>query len=192
MDIASRLKQLEDLVAEAKGMPLSSSVLLNRDEVLEVIQSVRDSLPEEVKQARWVVKDREELLAKARKDAEGVIQQALEEQGRLASKEEVVKRARQEADALLGEAREEARHIRLEAEDYIDAQLAAFEAAVGKVREDLLRATEDVEGLQDRLTKVTEQIQTGRQRLRGGTIAQEELTAEVPEEPVPVEEQEVP
>lgn len=191
MDIASRLKQLEDLVAEAKGMPLSSSVLLNRDEVLEVIQSIRDALPEEVKQARWVVKDREELLVKARKDAEGVIQQALEEQGRLASQEEVLKRALKEADALLGEAREEARHIRLEAEDYIDAQLAAFEAAIQKIKDDLTRANEDVDGLHDRLTKVTEQIQTGRQRLRGGTIAQEELT-EVPEEPEQPQEQEVP
>lgn len=187
MDIASRLKQLEDMVMEAKSMPLSSSVLVNKDEVLEVLTSIRDALPEEVKQARWVVKDREELLTKARRDAEGVIEEALAEQQRLASDEEVVKRARLEAEKLLGEAREHARQVQLEAEDYIDAQLAAFEAVIQKVYEDLASTTEEVAGVQERLDKVTQQIQTGRQRLRGGTIAEEELT----EAPETREEQEV-
>ncbi|MGH2684319.1 MAG: ATPase, partial [Actinomycetota bacterium] len=62
MDITGRLQQLEELVAEAKSMPLSTSVLVNREEVLELIQEMRASLPEEIKQARWVVKDREQLL----------------------------------------------------------------------------------------------------------------------------------
>jgi vacuolar-type H+-ATPase subunit H len=150
-------------------------VLVNQDEVLEVLKSVRDSLPEEIKQARWVVKDREELLTKARKDAEGVIGEALAEQQRLASEEEVAKRARLEAEKILGEAREQARQVQLEAEDYIDAQLAAFEAVIQKLYEDLARAAEEVGGVQERLDKVSQQIQTGRQRLRGGTIADEEL-----------------
>ena len=68
MDLAGRLQQLEELVREAKSMPLSSSALLNRDEVLEMLAEMQESLPEEIKQARWIVKDREELLAKARQD----------------------------------------------------------------------------------------------------------------------------
>ncbi|MGH2690970.1 MAG: ATPase, partial [Actinomycetota bacterium] len=91
MDIASRLQQLEELVAEAKSMPLSTSVLINREEVLELIQEMRATMPEEIKQARWVVKDREQLLTKARKDSEGIVQQALEEQKRLVAQEEVVR-----------------------------------------------------------------------------------------------------
>ncbi len=93
MDLAARLQQLEDLVREAKSMPLSSSALLNRDEVLEILTEMKESLPEEIKQARWVVKDREELLAKARRDAERMVEEARAEQLRLASHEEVVKRA---------------------------------------------------------------------------------------------------
>ena len=69
MDLASRLSELEEMVRDAKSMPLSSSALLNRDEVLNLIEDLKTSLPDEIKQARWVVKDREELLAKARRDA---------------------------------------------------------------------------------------------------------------------------
>ena len=63
MDLAGRMQQLEEMVRDAKSMPLSSSALLNRDEVLEMLTEMQESLPEEIKQARWIVKDREELLA---------------------------------------------------------------------------------------------------------------------------------
>ena len=66
MDLAARLEQLEELIREAKSMPLSSSVLINREEFLELIAELKEAMPEELKQARWIVKDREELLSKAR------------------------------------------------------------------------------------------------------------------------------
>ena len=69
MDITARLSHLDELVREAKAMPLSASVLVNRDEVLELISQMQEVLPDEIKQARWIVKDREDLLAKARADA---------------------------------------------------------------------------------------------------------------------------
>src|SRR5918999_6129451 len=55
MDIAARIHQLEELIREAKSMPLSASVLVNKDEVLELVDGMRNTLPEEIKQARWVV-----------------------------------------------------------------------------------------------------------------------------------------
>ena len=85
MDLAGRLAQLEELVREAKSMPLSSSVLVNRDEVLQMIAEMQEGLPEEIKQARWIVRDREDLLAKARADGERLIEQAREEQRRMAT-----------------------------------------------------------------------------------------------------------
>ncbi|MEX2459095.1 MAG: hypothetical protein WD770_08930 [Actinomycetota bacterium] len=159
MDISARIQQLEELIREAKSMPLSSSALVNREEVLELIEGLRQALPEEIKQARWVVKDREELLTKARRDAEGLVDKGRQEQSRLLAKEEVVNRAFDESERLLAEAREQARQIRLEAEDYIDAKLAQFEIALAKTQEDLAR------------TLV--QVETGREKLRGVTRAQE-------------------
>src|SRR6266516_4366748 len=76
VDISARLNQIDELIQEAKSMPLSSSVLVNRDEVLQLVEAARNELPEEIKQARWVVRDREELLAKARKDGEAMVERA--------------------------------------------------------------------------------------------------------------------
>ena len=182
MDITSRLQQLEELVAEAKSMPLSTSVLVNREEVLELIQELRAALPEEIKQARWVVKDREQLLSKARRDAEGVVQQGLEEQRRLLTQEEVVRASIRESERLLDEARQQARQIRLEAEDYMDQKFAAFEATLQRTLEQVAQIREAQEHqlsrVGEQLQKTLQQVERGRERLRGGGVAEDRLAPE--------------
>jgi vacuolar-type H+-ATPase subunit H len=185
MDVASRLQQLEELITSARTMPLSSSALVNREEVMELLEEMREALPEEIKQARWVVKDRENLLVKARRDAEGIIQQALSEQGRLVSREEVVREANEEAERILEEARQQARQIRLEGEDYMDQRLAAFEATLTRTTEQIERIRQHQEQefgrIQDQLSKTLQQVQRGRERLRGGSVAEEQLAEQQPE-----------
>jgi cell division septum initiation protein DivIVA len=161
VDISARLQQIEELIRAAKSMPLSASVLVNQEEVLELLESAQAELPEEIKQARWVVKDREELLAKARRDGEAVVQNAMDERARLVSQQEVVRAAQEEAERLFSEAREQARQMRLEAEDYVDAKLAQFEIALGKTQQELGRSIA--------------QVRRGRDKLRGVTPAQEEF-----------------
>ena len=133
MDLAGQLAQLEQIVREAKSMPLSSSVLISRDEVLHQMQ---ESLPEEIKQARWVVRDREDLLAKARAEGDRIIEGAREDQRRMAMKDAVAKRAEEEAARLLQEAEDSTGDMRREAEDYVDGKLAQFEIALRKILED--------------------------------------------------------
>jgi len=164
MDLAARLQQLEDLVREAKSMPLSSSALVNREEMLELIEEMKLALPEEVKQARWVVKDREELLAKARRDAELIVEEARQEQLRMAEREAIVQRAISEAERIRGDAGEDARRMKLESEDYVDARLAQFETALQKITEELLATN-------DQVTKTIDQVQAGREKLRGAAPA---------------------
>jgi len=161
VEISARLQQIEELVQEAKSMPLSSSVLVSREELLELLEAARAELPEEVKQARWVVKDREELLAKGRRDAETLVERGREERARLIADQEVVRAAAEEAERILSDAREQARQIRLEAEDYVDAKLAQYEIALDKTRKDIERSMA--------------QVQRGRDKLRGVSPAQEEF-----------------
>ncbi len=118
-------------------MPLSSSVLVNRDEVLDLIAEMQEALPDEIKQARWIVKDREDLLAKARADARGDRRAGpRREQLKMARQEAVVARAGEEAERVLGEADEQSRSMRREAEEYVDGKLAQFEIALRRVLED--------------------------------------------------------
>jgi hypothetical protein len=188
MDITQRLQQLEELAMTAKSMPLSSSVLINREELLEMIQEMREALPEEIKQARWVVKDREQLLAKARRDAEGLIQQALAQQAKLVATEEVVKESQLEAERIVNDAREEARQIRLEGEDYMDQKLAAFEATLTRTMEQIAQIKDAQDAsfarLREQLAKTLQQVERGRERLRGGTVAEEQLAVSIDEEGV--------
>ncbi|HEX2069315.1 MAG TPA: hypothetical protein VHH54_03835 [Actinomycetota bacterium] len=157
MDIVTRLQQIQELVEQARSMPLSSSAMVNREELLELIETTRTNLPEEIKQARWVVKDREELLSKARRDGEAIIDEAMAEQGRLVSQQEVVRASHAEAERIVAEAREQARQLRLEAEDYIDGKLAEYEAILERAAEDLERSLG--------------QIRRGREKLRGMSSA---------------------
>jgi F0F1-type ATP synthase membrane subunit b/b' len=169
MDLAGRLAQLEEIVRDAKSMPLSSSVLISRDEVLEMLHEMQESLPEEIKQARWVVKDREELLAKARAEGDRIIEQAHEDQRRMAMKDAVAKRAQEESARMLQETEDTTVGMRREAEDYVDAKLAAFEIALRKI-------LEDAQATARSLAKTLDQVEVGRDRLRTPTtVAEQEL-----------------
>lgn len=161
MDIGARLQQIAELIEQAKSMPLSSSVLINREEIMELLEAARAELPEEIKQARWVVKDREELITKARRDGEAVLRSAQEQQARLLSETEVVRAAHEEAEQVLIDAREQARQLRLEAEDYVDAKLAQYEIALEKTWNELQRSIA--------------QVQRGRDKLRGVSPAEQEF-----------------
>ena len=175
MDITARLTHLDELVREAKAMPLSSSVLVNRDEVLDLIAEMQEALPDEIKQARWIVKDREDLLAKARADAEVIVEQARAEQLKMARQEAVVARAGEEADRVLGESEEQSRSMRREAEEYVDGKLAQFEIA-------LRRVLEDSQSSVRALAKTLDQVEAGREKLRTpGTAAAQEFGEHEPQ-----------
>lgn len=159
MDVESHLSHLEQLVAEARPVPLSASVMVNRKEIDELLAALRAALPEELRQARWVLKERDDLVAQGQREAEQLIADAQAEQRRLVSDTEVVRASRREAERIVDEAREQARVLRLEAEDYVDSKLANFEIV---------------------LHKTLATVEKGRERLRG-RLATDEL-AEAPDE----------
>ncbi len=131
-DVEARLSHLDRLIADAKAVPLSASVMVNRAEVAEHLSAIRASLPEEITQAYWVVKERDDIIERSQADAQRLIEDAEAERDRLVSEQEVVRTAQREAERLLEEAHEQARQMRLEAEDYVDAKLANFEVVLHK------------------------------------------------------------
>ena len=167
MDITARLNQLDELVREAKAMPLSSSVLVNRDEVLDLIAEMQEALPDEIKQARWIVKDREELLSKAKADGEALVAAARDEQLKMARQESIVARANGEGERILAEAEATARAMKREAEEYVDGKLAQFEIGLRKILEDSQSASKA-------LAKTLDQVEVGRDKLRAPSTAAEQ------------------
>ena len=113
-------------------MPLSSSVLVNRDEVLDLIAEMQEALPDEIKQARWIVKERQEMLAEAKRECDRLIGEAREQAIREASQTEIVKLAERQAQDIVEEARRNARETRLEMEDWADGILSTLEVNLDK------------------------------------------------------------
>ncbi len=132
MDAQAKLDQLAELVESAKSMPLSASVLVNKAEALALIDELRAALPEELREAQWVIKDRDDVVDQGRQEAERIIAEARTEAARLMSRTEVMQAATREAEGLLEEAKENARRMRLEVEDYVDSKLANFEVVLHK------------------------------------------------------------
>ena len=177
MDLSARLQQLEQLVLEAKSMPLSSSVLVSREELLQMISEMQESIPEEIKQARWIVKDREDLLGKARAEGERIVEQAHEEQRRLALQEGGARRPAPPPHSILEEAQDRTDAMRREAEDYVDAKLAQFEIALRKILEDTQSSARSV-------AKTLDQVEVGREHLRApGTAADQALAPHAEQRP---------
>jgi len=121
------LRRVLDLVNAAPKMPLSSTVRLERDEVVELLEEAVSRLPDELRQARWLLKEREEYLTKVQREADDILAAARGRAERIVQRTELVREAQRISRRIMEEANEEARRLRHEAEDYCDQRLATFE-----------------------------------------------------------------
>lgn len=144
LDTEELILQVRDHIETARSVPMSASVMVNRDELVALLEDAVAALPEEIRQARWLLKEREEFLAKARREAEDIIDAGRQQAQRMVEKTEVVREANLHARRIVDDAEKTSRNLKHEAEDYIDRKLASFEvvlertmAAVTKGRERL-------------------------------------------------------
>src|SRR5947199_1261937 len=121
------LRRVSEMISGARPMPLSSSVMINKEEILELLDEALARLPDELRAARWLLKEREEFLAKTRRDADDILDAARARAERMVQRTEVVKAAELRARQTVDAADEESRRLRLECEDYCDQKLASFE-----------------------------------------------------------------
>jgi uncharacterized membrane-anchored protein YjiN (DUF445 family) len=107
---------------------------------------MRATIPEEIKQARWIVKERQEMLAEAKREAERIVKEGRERQERLISDEEIVKAAERAAEDIIEDASAREREIRLGAEDYADEILDTLETNLSKFIAAVQRGRERLQG----------------------------------------------
>ncbi|MFE9255897.1 cell division initiation protein [Streptomyces sp. NPDC006879] len=132
MDVQKKLDEIVKTVGSARSMPMSASCVVNRAELLAMLEEVRQALPGSLEQARELIGGREQMVQDARAEADRIIESAHSQRGSLISETEVVRQSRGEADRVLTEARAEAEEIRAEADDYVDSKLANFEVVLTK------------------------------------------------------------
>ncbi len=145
-EIEELLEEAIEILAEARPLPMSTTVKVNRDELLHLLEQAQEKLPEELRAARWLLKERDDFVAKARQEHQDLIEEGRAQVGRMVERQQVVKAAELRARQIVAEAREEANTLKRQVEDYCDQRLASFEII---------------------LNRTTATVQKGRERLMG-------------------------
>lgn len=146
MDVHDKIDELAAMVENARAMPMSASCIVNRAEMLALIDELRELLPEEFHHATVLLSDREAVVEEGRQDARRVVEAAYEERERMLSETEIVAEAGRMAEQVKAAAAEEALAMRNEVDDYVDTKLANFEVALHKTLAAVHRGREKLQG----------------------------------------------
>jgi hypothetical protein len=127
------VRRVMDLIASAKTMPLSSSAMINRDEILELLEEALNRLPDELREASWMLRERDEYRAKSRREGDDILDAARAQAERMVQRQEVVRAAEHRARKIVESAQAEANRMRHEVEDFCDQRLGSFEIVLERV-----------------------------------------------------------
>lgn len=146
MDVHEKLAELRGLVEGARSMPMSASAVVNRSELLALVEEVSEALEAAFTDSQRVVADRESVVEEGRREAERIVSAAQDEREQIISDTHVYRVAKREADRVVEQARTEADGLRKETDDYVDAKLANFEITLERTTEAVRRGRERLAG----------------------------------------------
>ncbi|MEW6173059.1 MAG: ATPase [Bacillota bacterium] len=146
MELLTVINELEELIESSNRIPLTKKVVIDEEKILDILDRIRTILPDEIRKAKWVVQEREKVLAESRKEAERILEETRAEVEKKAEESEIARQAKEMAESILGKAEQVSREIKLGAKEYADDIL-------GK--------------LEERLERISREIQQGRAELKG-------------------------
>lgn len=132
MNLVILLDRLDQLIDSAPEIPLTGKSLIDAEEALDLIDKIRNALPEEVRRAERLASEKERLLQESQVEAERIVIQAEEYVAKMVSESEIVSRAKEEANRILEEARRQARELEKDANEYADRVLSNLQSALEK------------------------------------------------------------
>ena len=126
----SLLRRAIQIVDDARPMPLSASSMINKEELLAVLTAAVETLPDELRSARWLLKERDDFLARVQREGDEIIARARARAEQMVQRTELVKSAEDRARRVVAEAEERAKTLRLETEDWCDQKLGGMEVVL--------------------------------------------------------------
>lgn len=127
MDILHLVDRLEELFNESRPIPLTHNVIVDEDRILEIIDQMRISIPEEVKKAQQILSQRDRVLAQAQEEANRTLQLAKKKAESVVAEDSIAKAAESRAEQIIEQARADAEAVRRDADEYVIDSLAALE-----------------------------------------------------------------
>lgn len=139
-NIMELLEYLQDLINDSPKVPMSGKAMVDKREFMEVISDIMNNLPDEFKKARWVMKERDRMLAEAKQEAELLKEQSLNFARQNVENHDFVKEATIRGQEILAAAKREAKSIRVGARDYADEILSELDRELEKRKMELIRS----------------------------------------------------
>ncbi len=156
MDILYLVDRLENLIASSRHIPLANQIIIKESDILNIIEQMRTSIPDEVKQSRRVIQEKERILAQAQADATTLLARAREEseramnrEGLLRSAEErsqhILRKAEEQAQQIVRRAEEHSEHLKIDADSYVVETLRNLREHLTSVETDVSRTILSIE-----------------------------------------------
>ncbi|GAA5182065.1 hypothetical protein GCM10023322_18170 [Rugosimonospora acidiphila] len=149
MEPLDRIDEIMALVETARSVPMSRNCMLDRTEMINILDQLREELPAELRRATALLEERDKILEAGRNEAERIIGEGEAEHSRLVSVNEVSVSAEHEAARLISEARAEAQRLREEVDDYVDTALANFEQLLTRSLASIERGRDKMHALRE-------------------------------------------
>lgn len=132
MNIDDLLDLMDETLEDAFTVPLTGKRMVDVDKMRDIIDDIRLNMPTEIRQAKAIVQDRAEIVAGARKEAEGLVKRAEERARGLVSEQEIVKQSQQNATEIMTTAQQQSKELRNMIDDYCENVLRQTEEQLAK------------------------------------------------------------
>ena len=133
MEVLEIIDMLEDVVEKSMAIPFVGRAIVDREELLDLIQEIRLNLPGDLKQAKWVKEERQRILDEAAKEADSIVKNAEEKMASLIDDHEITQKAYAQANEIIAAAQNNARELRLGTKQYADDVMASLESRIAKI-----------------------------------------------------------
>lgn len=145
MNLIILLDRLDQMIESATEIPLTGKCLIDSEEALDLLDRIRNAIPEEVKRAEWLTAEKDRVIREGQAEAERMLSQAQEYISKMVSESEITRKAKENRDRIIAEAEEQAQTIEQEARNYAQSIL-------GNLQDALERTLEVVKKGRDELT----------------------------------------
>ncbi|MGI9060699.1 MAG: hypothetical protein ACR2H5_19215 [Ktedonobacteraceae bacterium] len=156
MDILYLVDRLENLIANSRRMPLVNQIIMKEGDILNIVDQMRTSVPDEIKQARRVIQEKERILAQAQADATTLLSRAREETERAMNREgllrtaearsqELMRQAEEQAKSVVRQAEEHSTQLKVDADNYVTETLRNLKDHLSSIEIDVSRSILSIE-----------------------------------------------
>lgn len=140
VNVVQLLEYIQDMIERSPKVPISGKTMIDRKEVLEVVDQIINYLPDAFKKAQWIVNERENILDKANKEKEAAKKEINEMMKRSVENHDIVREAKVRAQEIISAAKRDAKAIRLGSRDYSEEILSELDREIEVKKVELIKS----------------------------------------------------